>query len=548
MAARRNGALLSIWLSGLLNSCSRWSLDEIQPLDCSLALLSTTENHGPAPTANTTLMGIVKSSGFTPTERLLAELCERSFLKLWSYPNPFKDDGKELCDLLAVFENHVFIFFDRESRHLENPDKNTLITWERWKRAAIDNQLRTAHGADGYIRSGRAIFLDSALRTEFPISIDRGRMIVHKIIVAHGAKEACQNFSDDNVYGSLAVTYGELDGELSWPFHVELDRQRPAHVLDSHNLPIIFRELDTFFDLSSYFDAKIEAINRFDYLSYCGEEDLLAHYILNFDDSRNRHFIGIKRTDINGLMIGEGEWKDFSESAVYKRKKAADRASYLWDEIIQRTCQNALDGTLLGDSALLRGQSALHEMAKEPRFSRRALATAMIEAIRNFPETTEEIVRNVTFMPSFYEGKAYVFLQLKKTNISDYDNDYRPKRQALLNIACGAAKNRFRDLHTIVGIAIDAPKFTRRNAEDFILMDCREWPDERSLHYERANEGLNFFNTRSLVSRQVKVQEFPTASHGTSGAPSCVRIGRNDPCPCGSGRKYKKCCKRIAIG
>jgi len=246
-------------------------------------------------------MGIVKSSGFTPTERLLAELCERSFLKLWSYPNPFKDDGKELCDLLAVFENHVFIFFDRESRHLENPDKNTLITWERWKRAAIDNQLRTAHGADGYIRSGRAIFLDSALRTEFPISIDRGRMIVHKIIVAHGAKEACQNFSDDNVYGSLAVTYGELDGELSWPFHVELDRQRPAHVLDSHNLPIIFRELDTFFDLSSYFDAKIEAINRFDYLSYCGEEDLLAHYILNFDDSRNRHFIGIKRTDINGF-------------------------------------------------------------------------------------------------------------------------------------------------------------------------------------------------------------------------------------------------------
>jgi uncharacterized protein YecA (UPF0149 family) len=21
-----------------------------------------------------------------------------------------------------------------------------------------------------------------------------------------------------------------------------------------------------------------------------------------------------------------------------------------------------------------------------------------------------------------------------------------------------------------------------------------------------------------------------------------ARVGRNDPCPCGSGRKYKKCC------
>ena len=23
-----------------------------------------------------------------------------------------------------------------------------------------------------------------------------------------------------------------------------------------------------------------------------------------------------------------------------------------------------------------------------------------------------------------------------------------------------------------------------------------------------------------------------------------VKIGRNDPCPCGSGKKYKKCCGR----
>lgn len=33
-----------------------------------------------------------KGSGVTATERLLAEFCERSFLKLWSYPNPYKDD------------------------------------------------------------------------------------------------------------------------------------------------------------------------------------------------------------------------------------------------------------------------------------------------------------------------------------------------------------------------------------------------------------------------------------------------------------------------
>jgi uncharacterized protein YecA (UPF0149 family) len=30
---------------------------------------------------------------------------------------------------------------------------------------------------------------------------------------------------------------------------------------------------------------------------------------------------------------------------------------------------------------------------------------------------------------------------------------------------------------------------------------------------------------------------------GAGGLRNCYRdVGRNDPCPCGSGRKYKKCC------
>ena len=34
-----------------------------------------------------------KSSGITPTERYLVRLCERAFLRLWSYPNLYRDQG-----------------------------------------------------------------------------------------------------------------------------------------------------------------------------------------------------------------------------------------------------------------------------------------------------------------------------------------------------------------------------------------------------------------------------------------------------------------------
>jgi hypothetical protein len=246
-------------------------------------------------------MAIIKSVGVTRTERMLAEFCERSFLKLWSYPNPLKDDGDEFCDLLAVFEGHVFIFFDRENRQLDNADKDPLVSWQRWKRKTIDAQIRTAHGAERYIRSGRPLFLDRELKVPFPIQIDPDTMIVHKIIVAHGAKEACERFSDQNVFGSLGISYKATENESLSPFTIHIDKDNPVHVFDSHNISIIFSELDTATDFAWYLDAKIEAVRSLDMLLYCGEEDLLAHYYANFDEVRNQHFIGTNEKDINGV-------------------------------------------------------------------------------------------------------------------------------------------------------------------------------------------------------------------------------------------------------
>jgi hypothetical protein len=301
----------------------------------------------------------IKSTGVTATERMLADFCERSFLKLWSYPNPYKDDGHELCDLLAVFGNDVFIFFDREATLPDDPEKDPLVLWGRWRRNVIDRQVKTAHGAERYIRSSRPIFLDGKRAQPFPFEFDRGVVNVHKIIVAHGAKEACERASPQNVYGSLAITYSESDGEATVPFHIEIDKRNPVHILDSHNMPIVLSELDTVSDFASYLREKVRAISALGHLSYCGEEDLLGHYLLNYDDTTKRHVIGSTKQEVTGVMIGEGEWRAFYQSEIYKNTKKEDRISYFWDKLIQRTCQNSLDGTLGGNSDILRGLSAI---------------------------------------------------------------------------------------------------------------------------------------------------------------------------------------------
>lgn len=484
------------------------------------------------------LMKIKKSTGLTKTEKLLSYLCDETFLKLWSYPNVYKEDGKELCDLLVVFENHVFIFFDRENLRL-NSEADISVAWPRWKKEVIDKQTKTALGAERYIKAGRNIFLDGKCTKEFPLTIPTADLSIHKIIIAHGAREACKKFSNDNISGSLGITYGFPVPDFNIPFLINLDPNECIHVFDSENLEIIFEELDTFYDFKSYLLAKEEAIKRFSLISYCGEEDLLANYFFNFDEVDECHFIGVKDKDADGLMIDQGDWVELVRSPAYKRKKEADRPSYFWDALIQRTSANALNGTLLGDGNVFRDKNAILEMAKEPRLYRRILSDRMIAAIKNFPLDSRPLVRNLSFMSSFYKETGYVFLQIKNVNAKkvDYEKEHRPRRQSMLQIACGAAKNKFPYLKKIIGIAIDAPKFSDLNSEDFIYMDCSAWTDEDRTFYEEKNKGFGFFK-KSSPKHVTFDGEFPTEKEEWKKE---GKVGRNYPCPCGSGKKYKKC-------
>jgi hypothetical protein len=148
-----------------------------------------------------------------------------------------------------------------------------------------------------------------------------------------------------------------------------------------------------------------------DLLSYCGEKDLLAHYFLNFHDVNKRHIIGSKDPKVNAVMIGEGEWQGFVETATYKNTKKVNSISYFWDDLLQRTCRNLIDAD--GQLRHPRGPSAIYEMAKAARFMRRWLTERICEAIDTFPDNEGGVQRKTTYLPTYYKGTGYVFLQLR---------------------------------------------------------------------------------------------------------------------------------------
>ena len=59
--------------------------------------------------------------------------------------------------------------------------------------------------------------------------------------------------------------------------------------------------------------------------------------------------------------------------------------------------------------------------------------------------------------------------------------------------------------------------------------------DTRLELHHRIMQSVYAHHDLTRVKRQIQSVERPIATRA-------AKVGRNDPCPCGSGKKYKKCC------
>jgi hypothetical protein len=137
-------------------------------------------------------MAVIKRGlGRSATEAKLAALADKIFLNLWTYPNLYTKDGKELCDVLAVCGDDVLIFSDKDVTWQAHRDFE--IAWTRWYRGAIEESVTQIRGAERYLRDHPdELYLDAKCTQRFPLAlppIERRR--VHRIAIAHGAAEAC---------------------------------------------------------------------------------------------------------------------------------------------------------------------------------------------------------------------------------------------------------------------------------------------------------------------------------------------------------------------
>lgn len=455
---------------------------------------------------------ITKNSGINDSERYLSNICEKTFLSLWSYPNLYTDegkksengDGKELCDLLVVFENHVILFSDKDIAFKDTG--NIEVDWGRWVKKAVIKSAAQLYGAESWITNHpERIYLDSKCNNKFPLRIPKSDTLkIHRIAVAKNATKKFASYTGGS--GSLIITPSIVANDhLKNPFQIGLpvENKPYVHIFDDIALDTVLYELDTISDFIDYLEKKEIFITTGKLISCAGEEDLLAFYLLSASSGTPPGFYVDSK---ERAIIMEGQYKKLTSLIQYQRGKEYDKKSYFWDAFIEHFSKHALDGTLIStqDIALHITILGLQAMASERRIARRVLATSVLDKISN---TSPELRAVRVILSPTNPDRGYLWLAEPIPPQAKTYEDYRRYRQELLNIYCSSAKLMQPQLNVIVGIATEP--YGGAGGEDMIYLDTTAWDEKDYAQAKVDREEFNLFAPEKTRKYQGTEYQYP---------------------------------------
>ena len=388
--------------------------------------------------------------GLTESERFVTSLCNRSFLKLWTHPNPIGKKGKELCDCLITCGDHIIIISVKENNYKDTGDK---VGWERWQKAAIEKSASQIWGAERWIEGIAEVERKDGRIITLP---EKNRRIYHRVSVSLGGT------------GKVPIKWGNFGNGF-------------VHVCDEFSVGILFSALDTITDFVGFLSESERLVDAGVQLIFSGGgiEDLLACYMQN-----SFSFENIEDPSSTLIFLESDIWEGFSKSDEFDDYKESVKISYIWDRLIEIYADDLLtDGMFdMHSEEVTYNDLALVEMALQPRLYRASIAEAFTDFINN---KSEEVKSRAVLG---YGRTAFVFL-LGPTS----DRQARARELAL---RCLVVRGRVEDIDTVVGIGRDRlHSSTVGYSSDLAYIHMSEWSKEYDDKVTEIQKELGYFSS-----------------------------------------------------
>ena len=220
-------------------------------------------------------------------------------------------------------------------------------------------------------------------------------------------------------------------------------------------------------------------------------------------------------------------WEDFFDLSVSEPELRATMRKRLQDPATPSVERAGLALGLARHTDQPAVRDTILELAKSPETRERAVEAMWRSFDPQFgPEVAQylddpdlEVRRNAIW------GIGYLDVTSESARLRKFFKDEELRPDALHNYA------------------LSAPGQTTRKKMEALLDKLAEMADGLTLgEAEVIKAGLDVRLVRAGLEPYFGKDEEDEDDEDTSKPVTSVKIGRNDPCPCGSGKKYKKCC------
>ncbi|WP_228438629.1 hypothetical protein [Chryseobacterium pennae] len=376
----------------------------------------------------------------TTSEKYVSELCEKSFLPFWSYPNPIGKNNKELCDILIVCGDIIIIISVKDIKMSNHFDDD--VNYERWVRKAIDDSVKQIYGAEKYIQSSDEITLKD-YSTKIPLSPKDNRKIYRVAIAFRGNPNFPLPMGD---FGKGFVS-----------------------VFDEKSTTIILNELDTIIDFTKYLESK-ESLHKKATIITSHESDFLAFYLKT----------GLNLNNFSDLIILDDDlWESYEASDEYNSWKDERAVSYIWDIFIQLLFKDNFKDRI-NHKKFLEFEEAVRIINLEDRISRILLGISLENAAK-------EKVQARMLQPRLDKDYTYVFMPLS-------DKNWEFKKEELL-LRCDVARYLNPQIQKVIGVAVGKILIDNREAPifDICYIDIPEITKDFEAHVKKVQKEFGYF-------------------------------------------------------
>lgn len=420
------------------------------------------------------------------SEERLGKLSRQTFLSMWSYENPYYEQGKELCDVLIVFGNEVIVISDKLNAFGTHSDDQ--LNWRRWHKKAVAASVRQLVGArNQIIKAPDKIFTNAQVSYPLPLRLPPAdQMKFHLIAVANGSDDACLRVLGRK--GLRVDTQRRDDAEMFTVGTFSEDGDF-VHIFSATALEAVFRCLDTARDLIDYLNRKKEAFAD-KHWTIEGEENLLAAYMLSQPGNGAFSIPHARFETEHGVhSVPAGIWQSYENSSFAKHRDDWRKKSYIIDQLIEDMADDYKQQRLIigHDKALSYHEQAFRILASESRLSRQVLGLAFREIYFESTNTFWSIVCTSMDSPRIY----YVWLLYPEPPVHFSVDQMETCNLRELTKYMAVTRAKFPSALRVFGICLPN-RDCKQNSRFYQVSDGENWTPEmqESAEHLQQDEGI----------------------------------------------------------